>query len=160
MRLQAHCVPHTSPVTSLRLWSFQTCTLVKARPFSGIASLSLHMGLWRQGKDAVAKIKQSSGNDQVFLEVADVSDLASLRALADRYGSSGLPLHVLVNSAGIMVPPPPSPLPPPCGPRLSFPAHSAGPAPLHSLCLIKTFNPAKLFGPAYFDGHSACRPLE
>lgn len=72
-------------------------------------SKSTH-GVWRQGKDAVAKIKQSSGNSQVFLEVADVSDLASLRALADRYSSSGLPLHVLVNSAGIMVPPPPPPL--------------------------------------------------
>jgi len=72
----------------------------------GLAKLGFSVHLLcrseQKGKDAVAKIKQSSGNSQVFLEVADVSDLASLRALADRYSSSGLPLHVLVNSAGIM----------------------------------------------------------
>ena len=55
-----------------------------------------------QGKTAVEKVKEATGNQSVVLEVADVGDLASLQAFASKYEASGQPLHVLINSAGIM----------------------------------------------------------
>lgn len=49
------------------------------------------------------KVKKESGNNEVVLEVVDVSDMLSMQSFASKYNSSGQALNVIVNSAGIMV---------------------------------------------------------
>ena len=57
-----------------------------------------------RGQEAVDKIRAESGNYQVFLKVCDVSSISDIQKLAADYQSSGKPLHVLINNAGVMVP--------------------------------------------------------
>lgn len=45
------------------------------------------------------------GLDDVQIEALDLMDAASIDAFAERFLASGLPLHMLVNSAGIMAAP-------------------------------------------------------
>ena len=56
-----------------------------------------------RGKDAVEKLKSESGNPNIQLSVCDVSSLSDIKRLAAEYVTSGQPLHVLVNNAGVMV---------------------------------------------------------
>jgi dehydrogenase/reductase SDR family protein 12 len=58
-----------------------------------------------RGRESIQKIKDETGNVNVFLHVCDVSSLNDIKRLANEYRSSGHPLHVLVNNAGVMVPP-------------------------------------------------------
>jgi retinol dehydrogenase 12 len=49
----------------------------------------------------IAEIAKATGNSQVEFAALDLSDLASVRACAERMIASGRPLHVLVNNAGL-----------------------------------------------------------
>ncbi|HEY4176473.1 MAG TPA: SDR family oxidoreductase [Kofleriaceae bacterium] len=50
----------------------------------------------------VDEIKRSSGNDNVELALIDLADLASVRAAAEEFLARGIPLHGLVNNAGLV----------------------------------------------------------
>ena len=58
-----------------------------------------------RGVEAVDAIKNSSGNPNVHLLVGDVSSLGDIRRLASQFRSTGKPLNVLINNAGVMVDP-------------------------------------------------------
>jgi dehydrogenase/reductase SDR family protein 12 len=56
-----------------------------------------------RGRKAVDMIISETGNANVFLRICDVSSLSDIGRLTAEYVASGLPLHVLVNNAGVMV---------------------------------------------------------
>lgn len=55
-----------------------------------------------RGVKAVSEIKSNTGNESVYLEVCDLSSLKQVKDFAARFTASNLPLHVLVNNAGLM----------------------------------------------------------
>ncbi|MEE8368010.1 MAG: SDR family oxidoreductase [Thermoanaerobaculia bacterium] len=57
-----------------------------------------------RGEAAVAELRDSSGNDSVELELADLSSQQSVRALADAVASRFRELHILINNAGVVEP--------------------------------------------------------
>ncbi|KXZ55487.1 hypothetical protein GPECTOR_2g1036 [Gonium pectorale] len=57
----------------------------------------------QRGEEAVQKVRQATGNQDVHLQVCDVSSLASVDSLVREWEVAGRPLHVLVNNAGILV---------------------------------------------------------
>ncbi|KAI8802209.1 hypothetical protein BJ742DRAFT_833843 [Cladochytrium replicatum] len=54
---------------------------------------------------AVDEIQRASGNEKVEFLHADLLDLASVEKCADEFLARKLPLHILVNNAGIMLAP-------------------------------------------------------
>ncbi|MDX2644540.1 SDR family NAD(P)-dependent oxidoreductase [Streptomyces sp. PA03-1a] len=54
------------------------------------------------GEQAAADLRQVTGNDAIHVARLDVSDLESVRAFTAAWQG---PLHVLINNAGIMMPP-------------------------------------------------------
>jgi retinol dehydrogenase-12 len=54
-----------------------------------------------KGDAAVAGIRASTGNDDVFYLPLDLADLDSVRSCAAAFVARGEPLHVLVNNAGV-----------------------------------------------------------
>ncbi|MDX3098440.1 SDR family NAD(P)-dependent oxidoreductase [Streptomyces sp. ME01-24h] len=54
------------------------------------------------GEQAAADLRRATGNDAIHVARLDVSDLESVRAFTAAWQG---PLHVLVNNAGIMMPP-------------------------------------------------------
>ena len=52
------------------------------------------------GAEAVADINRTARGPGARFEMLDLSDLASIRAFAQRWG--GKPLHILINNAGVM----------------------------------------------------------
>lgn len=50
-------------------------------------------------------VKLPAGSGTLEVEALDLTDLASVRAFAERFVASGRPLHVLVNNAGVMATP-------------------------------------------------------
>ena len=57
------------------------------------------------GEKVAAEIRSSTGNRAVEVADMDLSDFASVRAFADEFVKKGLPLHILINNAGIMATP-------------------------------------------------------
>jgi NAD(P)-dependent dehydrogenase (short-subunit alcohol dehydrogenase family) len=55
-----------------------------------------------RGAEALASIKQQSGNDKVELLLADLSSMAAVRKLAAEFRAKHDKLHVLVNNAGVV----------------------------------------------------------
>jgi short-subunit dehydrogenase len=55
-----------------------------------------------RGKAAVQQVQESSGNADIHLKVCDVSSTSAITRFVEDYNASGLPLHVLVNNAGVM----------------------------------------------------------
>ena len=53
----------------------------------------------------IEKARQTLAGIDAELEVMDLLDPASIDAFAERFLASGRPLHMLVNSAGVMIPP-------------------------------------------------------
>jgi NAD(P)-dependent dehydrogenase (short-subunit alcohol dehydrogenase family) len=53
---------------------------------------------------AVEEIKKSSGNDKVEAMKLDLASLQSVRDFSKEFKSRGIPIHVLVNNAGVMAP--------------------------------------------------------
>ena len=58
-----------------------------------------------KGKEAVERIKAETRNPNIHLHLCDVSSLQDIRRLAKDYQKSDLPLHVLINNAGVLVNP-------------------------------------------------------
>jgi len=54
-----------------------------------------------RARAALQDIRTASGNDQVELLPLDLGDLASVRRSAEQFLDRGLPLHLLVNNAGL-----------------------------------------------------------
>jgi NAD(P)-dependent dehydrogenase (short-subunit alcohol dehydrogenase family) len=71
-----------------------------------LAKLGTHVVIACRDSDktrqAVARIKQESGNTHVTAETLELDSLDSVRAFAHQYIRSGRPLHILMNNAGIM----------------------------------------------------------
>ncbi|GFR41790.1 hypothetical protein Agub_g2553 [Astrephomene gubernaculifera] len=57
----------------------------------------------QRGEEAVQHVRQASGNQDVHLQLCDVSSLASIHQLVRQWEAAGRPLHLLVNNAGILV---------------------------------------------------------
>lgn len=55
-----------------------------------------------RGEEAVSKIKSETGNESVHLKICDLSSLHQIKHCTTEFTSSNLPLHVLVNNAGLM----------------------------------------------------------
>jgi len=58
-----------------------------------------------KGEAAVAAIRELSPHATVHLHDLDLSSLASVTALGEELNSEGLPIHLLINNAGVMTPP-------------------------------------------------------
>ncbi|KAK2976231.1 hypothetical protein RJ640_021942 [Escallonia rubra] len=55
-----------------------------------------------RGEAALSKIQSMTGNKSVYLEVCDLSSVSEIKSLASRFYSKDVPVHVLVNNAGVM----------------------------------------------------------
>nr|GLL32363.1 dehydrogenase/reductase SDR family member 12 [Ipomoea trifida] len=55
-----------------------------------------------RGEAALSKIKSATGNKNVYLEVCDISSVSDVKSFTSRLSSTNLPIHVLVNNAGIL----------------------------------------------------------
>lgn len=60
----------------------------------------------QRGEEAVEQVKEASGNSDVHLLVCDVSCISDIHKLAQDFIAKDLPLHVLINNAGVMLKPP------------------------------------------------------
>ena len=59
----------------------------------------------RKGEAAVATIRRTVPDARLVLHDLDLSSLASVAALGDRLVEEGVPIHLLINNAGVMTPP-------------------------------------------------------
>ncbi|KAG7615412.1 putative NADP-retinol dehydrogenase [Arabidopsis thaliana] len=55
-----------------------------------------------RGQEALSKIQTSTGNQNVYLEVCDLSSLNEIKSFASSFASKDVPVHVLVNNAGLL----------------------------------------------------------
>ncbi|XP_031121561.1 dehydrogenase/reductase SDR family member 12 isoform X1 [Ipomoea triloba] len=55
-----------------------------------------------RGEAALSKIKSATGNKNVYLEVCDISSVSDVKSFTSRLSSTNLPIHVLVNNAGVL----------------------------------------------------------
>jgi NAD(P)-dependent dehydrogenase (short-subunit alcohol dehydrogenase family) len=56
----------------------------------------------KRGLEAEAEVKRTSGNANVRYMNLDLASFSSVRAFASEYKKLGIPLHILINNAGIM----------------------------------------------------------
>ncbi|XP_028836322.1 polyprenol dehydrogenase isoform X2 [Denticeps clupeoides] len=72
-----------------------------------LASLGMHVviagNVEEEGLDAVKKIQEEAGEGRVEFLYLNLASLKSVRQFVQRFKSTGLPLHVLVNNAGVML---------------------------------------------------------
>ncbi|NJQ03152.1 SDR family oxidoreductase [Streptomyces zingiberis] len=59
----------------------------------------------RKGEAAIARIRQATPTAKVSLRELDLSSLSSVAALGRTLTDEGLPIHFLINNAGVMTPP-------------------------------------------------------
>ncbi|KAL2894457.1 Dehydrogenase/reductase SDR family member 12 [Bienertia sinuspersici] len=55
-----------------------------------------------RGEAALSRIQSITGNQNVYLEVCDLSSVSEIKSFTAKFSSKGAPLHVLVNNAGIL----------------------------------------------------------
>nr|XP_009792801.1 PREDICTED: dehydrogenase/reductase SDR family member 12 isoform X2 [Nicotiana sylvestris] len=55
-----------------------------------------------RGEAALTKIHSITGNKNVYLEVCDISSVNDVKSFASRFCSKDVPVHVLVNNAGLL----------------------------------------------------------
>ncbi|XP_022037499.1 dehydrogenase/reductase SDR family member 12 isoform X2 [Helianthus annuus] len=55
-----------------------------------------------RGEDAVSKIQSSTNNQNVHLEVCDLSSVHDIKSFTSRFKEKDIPVHVLVNNAGVL----------------------------------------------------------
>ncbi|KFK32048.1 hypothetical protein AALP_AA6G193400 [Arabis alpina] len=55
-----------------------------------------------RGQEALSKIQSSTGNQNVYLEVCDLSSVNDVKSFASSFASKDVPVHVLVNNAGLL----------------------------------------------------------
>lgn len=53
---------------------------------------------------AIRQLKQETGNEAIFLKL-DLGDLKAIKVSAEKFMSKETQLHILINNAGVMVPP-------------------------------------------------------
>ncbi|XP_007246763.3 dehydrogenase/reductase SDR family member on chromosome X isoform X1 [Astyanax mexicanus] len=74
-----------------------------------LASLGMHVVIAGNEEDeglvAVKKIQEQTGQRKVEFMYLDLASLKSVRQFVQRFKARGLPLHVLVNNAGVMLVP-------------------------------------------------------
>lgn len=75
----------------------------------GLAGLGMHVIIagneLEEGQQAIAKICEHNKEGKVEFQLLDLASLKSVRQFAEKFKASGLPLHVLVNNAGVMMVP-------------------------------------------------------
>ncbi|KAL5021494.1 hypothetical protein ScPMuIL_000649 [Solemya velum] len=54
-----------------------------------------------KGREAMRTLKEESGNDKIFLKIADLAILASVRNVAEEINSEESRLDILINNAGV-----------------------------------------------------------
>jgi len=76
---------------------------------TALAGLGAHVTLVARNADkarqAKEEIKRKTGNTRITVELADLSLIKDVNALADRLLARGKPIHVLVNNAGALINP-------------------------------------------------------
>ncbi|KAL3845872.1 hypothetical protein ACJIZ3_003275 [Penstemon smallii] len=55
-----------------------------------------------RGETALSEIQSTTGNKNVHLEVCDISSTSDIKSFASRFSSKDVPLHILVNNAGVL----------------------------------------------------------
>ncbi|XP_028060933.1 dehydrogenase/reductase SDR family member 12 isoform X2 [Camellia sinensis] len=55
-----------------------------------------------RGEAARSKIQSTTGNQNVYLEVCDLSSINDIKSFTSRFSSKAVPIHVLVNNAGLL----------------------------------------------------------
>ncbi|XVE60893.1 hypothetical protein DITRI_Ditri05aG0163400 [Diplodiscus trichospermus] len=55
-----------------------------------------------RGEAALSKIQSLTGNPNVHLEICDLSSISEIKSFASRFSSKDVPVHALVNNAGVM----------------------------------------------------------
>ncbi|KAI3961646.1 hypothetical protein MKW92_019538 [Papaver armeniacum] len=55
-----------------------------------------------RGEAAVSKVQSATGNQNVYLEVCDLSSISDIKSCASRFYSKEQPVHILVNNAGLI----------------------------------------------------------
>lgn len=55
-----------------------------------------------RGEAALSKIQSATGNQNVHLEVCDLSSVSDIRSFASRFSSKDELIHILVNNAGLL----------------------------------------------------------
>ncbi|KAF2297510.1 hypothetical protein P3X46_021549 [Hevea brasiliensis] len=55
-----------------------------------------------RGEAALSKIRSTTGNQNVHLEVCDLSSVSEIKSFASKFASKEVPIHVLVNNAGLL----------------------------------------------------------
>uniref|UniRef100_A0A2P2J6W2 Dehydrogenase/reductase SDR family member 12 n=2 Tax=Rhizophora mucronata TaxID=61149 RepID=A0A2P2J6W2_RHIMU len=55
-----------------------------------------------RGETALSQIRSTTGNQNVHLEVCDLSSLSEIKSFASKFSSKNVPIHVLVNNAGVL----------------------------------------------------------
>lgn len=55
-----------------------------------------------RGEAAVSKIHSTTGNQNVHLEVCDLSCMNDVKSFASRFRAKDVPVHILVNNAGVL----------------------------------------------------------
>ncbi len=77
--------------------------LAAARELAALgARLTLVARDRRKGNKVVKELKADTGNKRIALEIADMSVMADVHALADRLLAAGEPVDILVNNAGAL----------------------------------------------------------
>ncbi|XP_061368325.1 uncharacterized protein LOC133311319 [Gastrolobium bilobum] len=55
-----------------------------------------------RGEAALSEIQTRTGNQNVYLEICDLSSVTEIKSLASRLSKKNVPVHVLVNNAGLL----------------------------------------------------------
>lgn len=78
---------------------------IAARLAAAGAEVVLPVRNRRKGEATVARIRAGQPTAQLVLEELDLSSLVSVAALTERLCATGVPIHILINNAGVMTPP-------------------------------------------------------
>ncbi|KAA8537963.1 hypothetical protein F0562_027457 [Nyssa sinensis] len=55
-----------------------------------------------RGEEALSRIQSMTGNQNIHLEVCDLSSVSDIKSFASQFSSKDVPVHVLVNNAGLL----------------------------------------------------------
>ncbi|XP_057974508.1 uncharacterized protein LOC131162245 isoform X2 [Malania oleifera] len=55
-----------------------------------------------KGEAALSEIQSMTGNQNVHLEVCDISSISGIKSFVSKFSSKNMPVHVLVNNAGLL----------------------------------------------------------
>ena len=102
MPLPSHAWPDLSGRVALITGANTGIGLVTARELARCgAHLFIACRSPEHARTALEQIRSASGSDKVELLALDLGDLASVRRCSEQFLERGLPLHLLVNNAGL-----------------------------------------------------------